>query len=175
MSFSRSCRVRHVRHATRWNLPLRSLCDVQDTLHLLLLPSPHRSSPRFLRTLCLFCFTSASAFSLFACADVFFFCFGGFSFALTRFFVCGFSFFFDFFKDLLVSFLELRLLIPSVFFSSVPSVAFVVSIFVFFYFTAAIFLRSSDRKCCHDTSVVTAHVDHVVGLGIFVNFQVFSF
>ena len=43
-----------------------------------------------------------------------------------------------------------------------------------FYCTAAILLRSSDRKCCHNTSVVTAHVDHVVGFGIFVVFQVSS-
>ena len=47
--------------------------------------------------------------------------------------------------------------------------------FFAFFFTTAIFLPDSDRKCCNNTSVVTAHVDHVVGLGIFVEFQVFSF
>ena len=37
-----------------------------------------------------------------------------------------------------------------------------------------ILLRCSDHECCHDTSVVTAHVDHVVCFGIFVVFQVSS-
>ena len=41
-SLSRPCRFRH---GTRQNLPPRSLvCDVQDVLHLLLLPSPRRFS-----------------------------------------------------------------------------------------------------------------------------------
>ena len=31
-----------------------------------------------------------------------------------------------------------------------------------------------DYECCHDTSVVTAHVDHVVGFSIFTVFQVSS-
>ena len=43
-----------------------------------------------------------------------------------------------------------------------------------FHFTTAILLRCSDHECCHDTSVVTAHVDHVVGFGIFVVFMVSS-
>ena len=29
-----------------------------------------------------------------------------------------------------------------------------------------------DHECGHDTSVVTAHVDHVIGIGIFSAFQV---
>ena len=28
--------------------------------------------------------------------------------------------------------------------------------------------RRGDRESCHDTSVVTSHVDHVVGFGVFV-------
>ena len=38
----------------------------------------------------------------------------------------------------------------------------------------AVLLRSSGHECCHDISVVTAHVDHAVGFGIFVVFQVSS-
>ena len=45
---------------------------------------------------------------------------------------------------------------------------------VFLYFTTAILLRNSDRECCLASSLVTAHVDHVVGFGIFVVFQVSS-
>ena len=36
------------------------------------------------------------------------------------------------------------------------------------------FLWRSENERCHDTSVVTAHVDHVVGFGILVVFQVSS-
>ena len=38
----------------------------------------------------------------------------------------------------------------------------------------AVPFRSSDHECRHDTSVVAAHLDHVVCLGIFVVFQVSS-
>ena len=31
-----------------------------------------------------------------------------------------------------------------------------------------------DHECCHDTSVVTAHVDHIVGFSMFTVFQVSS-
>ena len=35
-----------------------------------------------------------------------------------------------------------------------------------------IFFWCIDHECSHDTSVVAAHVDHVVGFGIFAVFQV---
>ena len=38
----------------------------------------------------------------------------------------------------------------------------------------AILFRSSGHECRHDTSVVTAHVDHVVCFGILVVFRVSS-
>ena len=38
----------------------------------------------------------------------------------------------------------------------------------------ATLLRLGDRESCHDTPVVTSHVDHVVGLGIFGVSQVSS-
>ena len=34
--------------------------------------------------------------------------------------------------------------------------------------------RHGDRESCHDTSVVTSHVDHVVGLGVFIVSQLSS-
>ena len=43
-----------------------------------------------------------------------------------------------------------------------------------FFLTCAIFLWSCDYECRHDTSVVAANVDHVVGFGIFVVFQMSS-
>ena len=114
---------------------------------------------------------SASVFSRFACAAVFFVS-AFLLFALTQFFVCGFSSCFNFFNDLLVSFFEFRLLIPSVCFQFDPFCRVLLSRPCLFYFTMV--LRSSDHECCHDTSVVTAHVDHVFGFGIFVVFQVSS-
>ena len=38
-----------------------------------------------------------------------------------------------------------------------------------------VLLRHGDRENSHDTSVVTSHVDHVVGLGIFSVSQISSF
>ena len=35
-------------------------------------------------------------------------------------------------------------------------------------------IRRNNHECCHNTSVVTAHVDHVVGFSILVVFQVSS-
>ena len=46
--------------------------------------------------------------------------------------------------------------------------------FSFFCLAMATFFRRSDPERCHNTSAVTAHVDHVVGFGIFVVFQVSS-
>ena len=69
-----------------------------------------------------------------------------FFFALTQFHICGFSFFFDFFNELLVSCFELRLLFASL----IPSVIFVVPDFVFFSITRAILLWRGDHECCHD-------------------------
>ena len=34
--------------------------------------------------------------------------------------------------------------------------------------------KHGDRESSHDTSVVTSHVDHVVGFGVFMVFQVSS-
>ena len=45
---------------------------------------------------------------------------------------------------------------------------------VFVCITGAIHFRCIDYECCHDTSVVTAQVDHVVGFSILTVFQVSS-
>ena len=47
-------------------------------------------------------------------------------------------------------------------------------VFSFYCLVMASLSRRGDRECCHDTSVVTSHVDHVVGFGVFVVSQVSS-
>ena len=70
---------------------------------------------------------------------------------------------------------ELRRFLSS-FFCQFDSVCLSLSLsgLSFFDITRAILLWNSDHECCHDTSVVTSHVDHVVGFCIFVVFQVSS-
>ena len=93
----------------------------------------------------------------------------------VKFLVCGFSFFFDFFNDLLASCFRAQASLTQFFFVSlIPSGILCIVGLVFFDLTRAILLWNSDHECCHDTSVVTAHVDHVVGFGIFVVFRVSS-
>ena len=116
-------------------------------------------------------FASASVFTLFACAAAFLF--HRFFFALTQFLFCGISFFFDFFNDLLVFFSSSDSSF-TVFVGLVPCVLFCCLELVCFCRTGAILLWSGDHECCHDTSVVAAHVDHIVGFGVFVVFQVSS-
>ena len=142
-------------------MPPRSLvCDVQDVIHLLLLPSPPSDS-----------FASASVFSLFACADAFFvstvfLCFDSILCLRRQLFsvICSMISWYLFTSSSFSS--------PA-FFSLIPSVVFCCLELVSF-FTMAILLRSSDHECCRDTSVITAHAHHVFGFGIFVVFQVSS-
>ena len=95
--------------------------------------------------------------------------------ALLLCFVSAFLFFFNFFYDLLVSFFELRFLVSNVFLGLIPSIAFrCIELSFFVCLAMAIPFRSSDHECCHDTSVVSAHADQVVGFSIFVVFQVSS-
>ena len=47
-------------------------------------------------------------------------------------------------------------------------------VFSFWNLVMATLSKRGDRENCHDTSVVTSHVDHVVGFGVFVVSQVSS-
>ena len=108
---------------------------------------------------------SASAFSFFCfrfcilnlCLRCCFFCVGGY--------------FLNVFNDLLVSFSSSSFSTRMFFVSLIPPF---VSSFPFFCLATPTLFRRSDHESCHYTSVVTAHVDHVVGFSIFVVFQVSS-
>ena len=91
-----------------------------------------------------------------------------FAFCLRCSFFCVGGFFFNFFNDLLVSFSELRLLNSNVFLSLIPPFMLCCIELSFFCLAMATLFH---HECCHDTSVVTAHVDHVVGFSIFDVFQ----
>ena len=47
-------------------------------------------------------------------------------------------------------------------------------VFPFNSLVMATLSKHGDRESCHDTSVVTSHVDHVVGFGIFIVSQLSS-
>ena len=107
----------------------------------------HASSFNFL----CFCFLKCA---ICFCCFVFSFsmCFCVLSFFLRFSFFCGGGIF-DYFNDFLVSFFELG--------------HFNTDVFQLVYFFLA--------ECCHDTSVVTSHVDHVIGFGVLDVFPVSSF
>ena len=73
-----------------------------------------------------------------------------------------------FFDDLLVSFSS------SMFFCLDAILMLYFFVFSIYSLVMAVFSRRGDRESCHDTSVVTSHVDHVVGLGVFIVSQVSS-
>ena len=110
---------------------------------------------------------AAPAFSFFACAFI------SSLFACASFFLVAafLSFFFD---DILVSFFELNLLNFDAFFCLVASLMLYHVVFSLSIRIMVVLSRHGDRESCHVTSVVTAHVDHVIGFGIFVVFQVSS-
>ena len=60
------------------------------------------------------------------------------------------------------------------FFSLVYSLFFSCRVFLS-YFMIRILPKQRDCESCHDTSVVTSHVDHVIGFGVLDVFQVSSF
>ena len=99
------------------------------------------------------------------CSDHRFLCFVSIPFSRLQLF-------FDFFDDLLVSFFEPRFFFPCSFAILFSYVLYRFLELVLVCLTGAIFLWSTDREGCHDTSVVTSHVYHVVGFAVFVVSQV---
>ena len=81
---------------------------------------------------------------------------------------------FDFFEDVLVSFFELGLLNFNVFSCFVAPFMLHHVVFSFYILEMVTLSRRGDRESCHDTSVVTSHVDHVVGFGVIAASQVSS-
>ena len=74
-----------------------------------------------------------------------------------------------------MSFLERRCFFSPIIFVSLC--AYILLCFfklVFVCIMGAILLWCIDYECCHDASLVTAHVDHVIGFSIFTVFQVSS-
>ena len=112
------------------------------------------------------CAPAAAAFSFFACAFI-----PSLSACAAAFFVAAVSFFII--SMISWYFFELRLFDFNVFLlGRVPHTQ---SCRVFScVLVVDVVSKHDDRESSHDTSVVTSHVDHVVGLGVFIVSQVSS-
>ena len=69
-------------------------------------------------------------------------------------------------------FFEPRFFLPGFFVCLFSDVLLCCIELVFVCLTEVVFLRSIDHECSHDTTVVAAHVDSVIGFGVFAVFQV---
>ena len=180
-SFFRPCRrsgrVRHDRCETRCDLPLRSLCEVLDVhdvstcficrLHAVIHHASRAHSFDF------FCFR----FSIFTlcfccccCVLIFCLCFCIFTFCL----LCGFFFCGGVFFSMISWYLFSSSGFSTSMFLSVWSLLPYHVVFPFKILVMVILSRRGDRERRHDTSLVTSHVDHVVGFGVLVVSQVSS-
>ena len=100
-----------------------------------------------------------------------FFCFGVFFFEMTNSLFAAPAFSLSFSMISWYLFFELTLLVSNVFLGLIPSFMFCCIDLSFFCLAMATLFRRSDHESCHNTSLVTAHVDHVVGFSICVVFQ----